>query len=203
MEVSVLIRTLRIGGLIAWSLVGALAFAPDAGRASTSVPRPVTVATSAASLRIDRQASLGLWQLVRIDYSGPHGPLKDPVFGPNPSGTIIYDSSGWMSVQIVTANRPRLGNPGTRLSSLNTPEEAQLKATALDSYYAYFGTWTYDSGKSTITHHLVASLLLPDETGLDYRREVQFDGAHLSLIVHGQSGGEARTRTLVWERLPH
>jgi hypothetical protein len=202
MEVTVRIRTLGIWGLIAWSLAGALVFAQDAGRASASAPRPVALPASAASLRIDRQGILGLWRLVRIDYSGPNGPLKDPVFGPNPSGTIIYDSSGWMSVQIVTGNRPRLGNPATRLSGLNTLEEAQLKAAALDSYYAYFGTWTYDSGKSTISHHLVASLL-PDETGLDYQREVQFDGRHLSLIVHRQSEGEARTRTLVWERLPH
>jgi hypothetical protein len=123
------------------------------------------------------------------------------VFGPNPSGIIIYDSSGWMSAQIVTANRPKLGNPATRLLSPNTPEGDQLKAAALDSYYAYFGTWTYEPAKAIVTHHLVASLL-PDETGLDYQREVRFDGRRLTLIVHTQMDGEARTRTLVWERPP-
>ena len=153
------------------------------------------------SVQIGKETLVGAWRLVRIDFSGPNGPLTDPVFGPNPTGIIIYDPSGWMNVQIVTANRPTIARPATRTSGVDTPEDARLKASALDTYYAYFGTWEYDSAKSTIYHHLKASLL-PYETGLDYPREVKFDGKHLSLIVHAQQMGEARTRSLVWERVP-
>ena len=61
---------------------------------------------------------------------------------------------------------------------------ARHKASALDTYCAYFGAWEYDPEKSTIYHHLQA-FLLPYETGMDYLRKVKFDGKHLSLIVQG------------------
>jgi hypothetical protein len=57
---------------------------------------------------------IGAWHLVSIEYSGPNGALPDPVFGPDPHGVIIYDRSGWMSVQISTANRPTMTRPATR-----------------------------------------------------------------------------------------
>jgi hypothetical protein len=165
----------------------------------------VPLAQSAPSERIamahpDKQALIGAWRLISINYSGPKGALTDPVFGPNPEGIIIYDRSGWMSVQIVTANRPAIAKPATRTSGVVTPDDAQLKAAALDSYYAYFGKWEYDAGTSVITHHLKSSLL-PYETGQDYRREVTLDGAHLKLIARSQEMGEARQRTLLWERV--
>jgi hypothetical protein len=137
---------------------------------------------------------------VGIDYSGPNGSLLDPVFGPNPQGLIIYDSSGWMSVQIVTANRPAIARPASRTSGVETADDAKLAAQAFDTYYAYFGGWEFDADKSVITHHLKASLL-PYETGIEYRREVTFDGVHLKLIARSQETGEERHRTLVWSRV--
>ena len=69
------------------------------------------------------------------------------MFGPNSRGIIIYDRSGWMSVQIFTANRPRMIEPATRTSGPFSPEEAKIKAAAIDTYYAYFGTWESDAAK--------------------------------------------------------
>jgi hypothetical protein len=154
----------------------------------------------AAAAKLTKQVIIGAWRLVGIDYSGPNGALTDPVFGPDPQGIIIYDQSGWMSVQIVTANRPAIGRPATRTSRVVTPDDAKLAAVAFDTYYAYFGTWDYNADTSVITHHLSSSLL-PYETGLEYRREVTFDGVHLKLIARSQETGEERHRTLVWTRL--
>ena len=151
-----------------------------------------------AASKLTQQVIIGAWRLVGIDYSGPNGALADPVFGPDPQGIIIYDQSGWMSVQIVTANRPAIGRPATRTSRVVTPDDAKLAAVAFDTYYAYFGTWDYNADTSVITHHLNSSLL-PYETGLEYRREVTFDGVHLRLIARSQERGEERRRTLVWE----
>jgi hypothetical protein len=147
-----------------------------------------------------KQTIVGAWRLVSIDYSGPNGALADPVFGPNPQGIIIYDQSGWMSVQIVTANRPVIRRPAMRTSDVLTADDAKLAAAAFDTYYAYFGTWDYDADTSVMTHHLKSSLL-PYETGLDFRREVAFDGAHLTLIARSQEKGEARQRRLVWRKI--
>ena len=153
-----------------------------------------------AAQKLTKQAIGGAWRLVGIDYSGPNGALADPVFGPNPQGIIIYEQSGWMSVQIVTANRPVMTRPATRTSGVVTADDAKLAAGAFDTYYAYFGTWDYDADTSVITHHLKSSLL-PYETGLDYRREVTFDGVHLKLIARSQESGEERLRMLVWTRV--
>jgi hypothetical protein len=149
---------------------------------------------------ITKQAVIGAWRLVGIDYSGPNGALADPVFGPNPQGIIVYDQTGWMSVQIVSANRPVMTRPATRTSGVVTADDARLAAAAFDTYYAYFGTWEYNAATSVVTHHIKSSLL-PYETGLEYRREATFDGAHLKLTARSQESGEARQRTLVWERI--
>jgi hypothetical protein len=153
-----------------------------------------------AAQKLTKQTIVGAWRLVSIDYSGPNGALADPLFGPNPQGIIVYEQSGWMSVQIVTANRPVMTRPAARTSGVVTADGAKLAAEAFDTYYAYFGTWDYNADTSVITHHLKSSLL-PYETGLDYRREVTFDGVQLKLIDRSQERGEDRQRTLVWTRI--
>ena len=163
-------------------------------RAQSAPPSP------AAAQKLTKRAIVGAWRLVSIDYSGPNGALADPVFGPNPQGITIYEQSGWMSVQIVSANRPVMTRPATRTSGVVTADDAKLAAGAFDTYYAYFGTWDYNADTSVITHHLKSSLL-PYETGLDYRRKVTFDGVHLKLIARSQERGEERQRTLVWTRV--
>ncbi|MDP9009296.1 MAG: lipocalin-like domain-containing protein [Pseudomonadota bacterium] len=163
-------------------------------RAQSAQPSPT------AAQKLTKQVIVGAWRLISIDYSGPNGALTDPVFGPNPQGLIIYEQSGWMSVQIVTANRPVMTRPATRTSGLATADDAKLAAGAFDTYYAYFGTWDFNADTSVITHHLKSSLL-PYETGLDYRREVTFDGVHLKLSARSHERGEERRRTLVWTRV--
>lgn len=155
---------------------------------------------SPAAQKPTKQAIVGAWRLVSIDYSGPNGALADPVFGPNPQGIIIYEQSGWMSVQIATANRPEMAKPATRTSGVVTAGDASVATGAFNTYYAYFGTWEYDADTSVITHHLTSSLL-PYETGLDYRRELMFDGANLTLVGRSQESGEERRRTVVWTRI--
>jgi hypothetical protein len=154
----------------------------------------------AAAAKLNRQVIIGAWRLVGIDYAGPNGALADPVFGPDPKGILIYDQSGWMSVQVVTSNRPAIGKPATRTSRVVTPDDAKLAAQAFDTYYAYFGTWDFNADTSVITHHVTSSLL-PYETGLEYRREVMLDGLHLKLTARSQESGEERRRTLVWTRV--
>ena len=148
---------------------------------------------------LGRNDIVGVWRLVRIDFTRDGKPAKDPNFAANPSGEIIYDRSGWMGVQIVTALRPVVAEK-PRTSGVNSTAEAQAKAAAMDSYYAYYGRWTFDAATSVVHHRLNASLL-PYETGTEKIRDARFDGQYLSLIVHAPKG-ESWTRTLVWERQP-
>jgi len=87
-----------------------------------------------------------------------------------------------------------------RTSPVATPDELKLDAAALHTYYAYFGTWDYNAATSVISHH-ISSSLLPYESGLEDRREVVLDGAHLKLTARSQVMGEERHRTLVWTRI--
>jgi hypothetical protein len=163
-------------------------------QAQSAPPLPGT------AVRVPAQALLGAWKLISIDYASPQGPAADDTFGPSPTGLIIYDRSGWISVQIVMANRPKMERPESRTSGVLTPEQGQLSVAAFNSYYAYFGKWEFDEQTSTVTHHLQSSLL-PWETGLDLHRQASLDGDRLTLLARYSRHGVDYVRTLTWQRL--
>ena len=66
----------------------------------------------------------------------------------HPRGIIIYDPSGWMSVQIDIKG---IRKPFVKGPAAGTDEE---KVAAFDNYVAYYGTYTLDLKAQTITHHL-------------------------------------------------
>ena len=144
----------------------------------------------------------GAWKLVSIEYSGPAGPEPDPIFWPHSSGIIVYDRSGWMSVQISAPERPALDDRVRTSGSVAADSAA--RSLAFETYYAYSGTWSFDVGASAVTHHIRMSLL-PYEVGKDYRRLVSFDGQHLTLTVDpGRDQGtrkQVSRRVLTWERI--
>ncbi len=147
-----------------------------------------------------RQQLIGAWRLAAIEYSGPHGETVDPYYQAGSSGIIIYDSSGWMSVQITAQNRRRWEVPAVRVPR-PVEEDAALKAEAFDTYYSYYGTWDYDAATSVVTHH-VKSSIIPAETGLDYAQTVTLKGGRLIFTVRSGSPGTETVRKKVWERLP-
>jgi Lipocalin-like domain len=142
---------------------------------------------------------VGAWQLVSIETIRANGEVIYPYYGQHPEGLLIYDRSGWMSVQIVSDPKPDIPNSNSRAAILAaTPEQ---KAAALEGYYAYCGTWTVDPSGPTVTHHLKQSLY-PGERGEDFIRQVRFDGDRLTLIAKVHETGEDHQRRLVWQRIP-
>jgi hypothetical protein len=101
---------------------------------------------------------VGAWRLVET---------SDPDRrGPRPTGLVMYDARGNMSVQIMP-DKPRPEFAGSR----PTPEEAQ---TALSGYTAYFGRCTVDEVEGTVTHHRTGNV---DPGGLgDFVRRYEFVG---------------------------
>jgi len=141
----------------------------------------------------------GAWKLVTVETVGPHGEVTYPYYGKHPEGLLVYDRSGWMSVQIVSDPKPEIPNSDSRAAILAaTPDQ---KAKALEGYYAYFGTWTVDQSASTVTHHLRQSLY-PGERGEDFVRQFSMDGDRLTLIAKVHEAGEDHQRRLVWKRIP-
>ncbi|HWX79778.1 MAG TPA: lipocalin-like domain-containing protein [Steroidobacteraceae bacterium] len=146
-----------------------------------------------------RQELIGAWRLLSIQIEGPSGSMSDPFYNADSTGMLIYDASGWMSVQIAGQHRPAMDAPASRPAH-DTAKNAQLKAAVLDSYYAYFGTWEYDEATSTVTHY-VKSSLIPGETGMNYSQTVTLDGGRLVFTTRRVVAGGAAIQKKVWQRV--
>jgi Lipocalin-like domain len=145
----------------------------------------------------------GAWRIVSVTGQPP----GIPGFYDHPSGLLIYDSSGWMSVQIANhGNRkpwPPNGNGATAMRRGRTMEE---KAAAFDDYFTYYGTYTIDPVARTVTHHL-EDATAPGSRGIANLRYFEFQGPDrvlLSVAEDGKGGlipREATTLKLLWERI--
>lgn len=146
-----------------------------------------------------REALIGAWRLIGIELSTRDGTRPDPFFEAGSTGLIVYDPSGWMSVQISGPQRVPWDIPAARPRNAKQ-RDLRLKAAAYDSYYAYFGTWQYDEHSAVMIHH-VKSSVIPAEAGLDYSQQIRIDGNRMTFIGHVLEHGEDITRTKTWERV--
>ena len=180
--------------LYAGAVLALAAFAASAQEAAHPPPAratPVDPAVSANPL-------LGAWRLVSIETIRPNGSIIYPFYGRHPEGLIVYDASGWMSVQIASDPKPVLPKGDSRGEFLKAPPSQ--KAAAADAYYAYYGPYTLDVAKSTVTHHL-RDALLPGERGKDFLRQYSIDNGRLTLVARMHELGEDHVRRLVWQKL--
>jgi len=156
-------------------------------------------ATSAALQPELSRKFVGSWRLISIEG---HPPGRTNVFD-RPTGLLMYDPSGRMSVQIVVKADRKPFAPLTKGLLTATTEE---KAAAFESYAAYFGTFTIDAHAGTVTHHLEDNLV-PGRQGTDNVRWFEFQGdncLYLIPIEDGLGGVLARKDAsfkLLWERL--
>lgn len=152
----------------------------------------VTALCSADDKRTTQQDLIGAWRLVDIEVQGPAGREPDPFYGTGTHGLLIYDASGWFSVQIENADRPKLTVPAVR----PVPAASEADSKALNSYYAYFGTWSFDPATSTVTHHAKGALY-PSEDAAVYPQHVEVVGRRMT-FERTQNG---KTQRKLWERI--
>ena len=149
----------------------------------------LTALCAADDRRTTQQDLIGAWRLVKIELQGQE---VDPFYGKGSQGLLIYDASGWFSVQIEGADRPAVKVPPAR--PVPAPSEAESKA--LNSYYAYFGTWSFDPATSTVTHNAKGALY-PSEDAAIYPQHVEVVGRRM--IFSRQQNGKVQTK--LWERV--
>lgn len=129
----------------------------------------------------ETQQLIGAWRLV--DFSGDDYATRTR--GPRPTGMVIYDATGVMSLQIMpdVAIRTAFG--------AKEPTADEAKA-AFTGYQAYFGTYSVDPVAKTVTHHLDGNL---DPGQIDHRtRTYEFIGADRLVL-------RINSRTLTWQRV--
>ncbi len=143
-----------------------------------------------------KEAFSGAWKLISFEMVGPNGQIREP-YGKNPVGLIIYDPSGYMSVQFMPAeNRPKLpAIPG------NAPPADLLSAYL--TYGAYFGTYEVNEKEGFVVHHVLGNLN-QNNVGKDQKRTYKISGNRISLMTPpamAPDDGLMYVSTLVWERM--
>jgi hypothetical protein len=147
-----------------------------------------------------QQDLIGAWRLIDIEVEGPAGREVDPFYGNGSRGLLIYDKSGWFSVQVEGSNRPAVQVPSVRPAPDPSTSTAHLKTAVLDSYYAYYGTWSFDTATSTVTHHAEGALY-PGEDAATYAQHVQVSGRRMKFSRTQNVAGRVTVQTKVWERV--
>src|ERR1051325_1972913 len=133
------------------------------------LPFMLTVALDAQTPRI-----VGTWQLMSRTVTRADGSkVIDAVLGEQPSGRLVYDASGAMSLQMMRTGRKE---------AISTPANAKDKANArvILGYDSYFGRYTVDEKAGTVTHHVEGSLF-PEDVGDDWVRPFTLNGNTLTL----------------------
>jgi hypothetical protein len=120
---------------------------------------------------------IGTWRLDSRAVRQPDGTETFAAsYGPNPVGYLTYDNTGHMSIQQMRPNRPR-------------------KDTT-EGYEAYFGKYSVDEQKGTVTHHIEGDLLT-ERVGKDFTRDVAIKGDELLLTVHEPLSTSTKEATIV------
>jgi hypothetical protein len=125
---------------------------------------------------------VGLWRLVGMTAGGQVNPER----GVRATGMLLYDATGYMTVQIMP-DRPRKPWSGAQ----PTPEEAR---DTVIGYSAYFGTYRVDEEARTITHIRQGGIQpgpLPDLV-----RRFEFVGDNRLILRPVTTNSE-----LIWERI--
>lgn len=137
---------------------------------------------------------LGTWRLTSYEARDSEGRVQHPL-GKNVSGLLVYDGGGNMSAHVMRNDRPFFAAKDPARGT-----DAELRA-AFEDYGSYFGTYTIDQAKQTVTHH-VQDAWYPNWIGHDQVRHFKFDGTRLLLSTPPLIwDGQSLEHVLTWERI--
>lgn len=137
---------------------------------------------------------IGTWRLVSARIERPERVPID-LYGPAPSGLLIYDTTGHMSVHLMRPGLPRFSSGG-RFQA--TPEEAKR---ALDGYLGYWGRFKVDAADGTVTHFIEGSSN-PNYVGTEQERSYVVSGERLTITNYGPPDKQVQAVGIfVWERV--
>lgn len=137
---------------------------------------------------------VGTWRLISFETRLSSGEVRYPM-GQKPIGRIMYDKKGNMAVIASVSDR----NPMTSPDKIRA--EPQEKSAALDSFDAYFGTYSVNEVTNTVTHHLEGALF-PNWSGTSQERFYSLFEDKLELkTAQIPYGGETAIAVLLWQRM--
>lgn len=136
---------------------------------------------------------VGSWHLIsRIDKTNTGAIINEPILGSNPIALLMYDGLGNMSVQIMKRDR------NDSIAIISTQQDQNNSAT-FNGYDAYFGTYSIDTIKHQIRHHIKGTINQND-LGKELIRNYSVSGDTLLLWFDALNANVPVTRTLTWVR---
>jgi hypothetical protein len=137
----------------------------------------------------------GSWELIsRIDRTRSGEQRIDPSLGADPIAFLVYDGAGHFAAQFMKRDRSAAMDDAPAGGGANN-------SRARGGYDAYFGTYTVDDARGTVTQRLTGALS-PENVGHVLTREMVVDGDSLTIELETTSAtGEPVTRTLRWVRV--
>ena len=146
------------------------------------------------------QELVGTWELVsRIDLTTTGERRLEPLLGDDPVALLYYDRSGHFAAQFMKRDRTlsRVGEADVASPASGAPNNSRAQG----GYDAYFGTYTVDDARGTVTQRLLGALS-PENVGLVLTRGMTVEGGVLTIKLETATGaGESVTRTLIWRRV--
>lgn len=146
------------------------------------------LSTSCASPSAQTNPFVGTWKLISLERHNADGTLVtgvNPVGGVDPTGIVMYDAAGHVSLQIMPSGRAR--TPG---SPALTPEQT------LFGYVAYYGTYTLDQANRIMTVKFDGALS-PTMLGTTGQRYYEINGNRMKFRPSLATGANE----LTWERI--
>ena len=134
----------------------------------------------------------GTWMLGSIYIEAPDGSKFDP-FGANPTGILIMDGNGHISVQFIGSGLPKFAS-SNRLEG--TPEENKA---VVQGILCYFGTYSLNDADRALNIHIESSSY-PNWSGTDQDRFLTLTGDEMNWINPTVSSGPGFTGHTVWKR---
>jgi hypothetical protein len=148
---------------------------------------PQTLAQSA------QDQLVGTWMLVSVQIEAPDGSKFD-AFGANPTGILIMDGSGHISVQFIGSGLPKFAS-NDRLEGTSEENKAVMRGIL-----CYFGTYSVSDTDRSLNIHIENSSF-PNWKGADQKRFVTITEDEMKWInPTATTGGPGFTGHTVWKR---
>jgi Lipocalin-like domain len=136
---------------------------------------------------------VGTWMLASIYVEGPDGSRLEP-FGRKPTGILIMDGNGHISVEFIDSGLPKFAS-NDRLEG--TPEENKA---VVQGTLCYFGTYSVIDADRTLNIHIESSSY-PNWSGTNQNRFLALTGDEMNWTnPTASTGGPGFTGHTVWKR---
>jgi Lipocalin-like domain len=132
---------------------------------------------------------VGTWMLVS-NYTDREDGSKVDTFGPNPTGILMFDGNGHLSLQEMRSGLPKFASNNRQEGT------AEENKAVVQGSICYFGTYSVNEVDHTLNFHL-ESCSFPNWNGTDVKRSFTLTGDELTWSGGGSSGRPVHT---VWKR---